>query len=472
MRVVIHADASPSMGTGHVIRSLAAARALRDAGVDVTLASTALDAALIARARSTGVAVVDRLDASRDPSWIVVDGYHLTARIRRDLADPAVPRLVIDDLGEEVSDAALVVNQNLYGREVEYPDGPEILAGPTYALLRPEFGSARPDRNQPAVADRVLVTLGGADPHNATALAVSALSSMSPAPEVRVILGLAHPDAAGVTRAAHGAGFEFIRDAPTLQPHLAWCDLVISGCGTSVLEAARLGRPIIGIVLAENQRRVAQALVREGLGTVVGAHPGIGSQVLREAVERLRHDRDARTWIAAHGPELVDGRGAARVAKALLSGAMRLRRAELSDAERLLAWRNDPTAREASFAQAPIEPAVHRAWLEERLADPAHHVFVGDVGGTSIGVVRFAVDQDVATISVVLAPEARGRGLGTRLVSLGCTRLRRASTVAHVDASIRVGNGASASAFAQAGFRIAEVSSDRVRMRLTMRPVG
>ncbi len=472
MRVVIHADASPSIGTGHVIRSLAVGTALRRAGVDVSLASTRLDPALVARARAVSVEVVDRSVASRDPEWVVVDGYHLTPEIRNGLADPGVPRLIIDDLGRDVTDATMVVNQNLYGRDVEYPEGPEILAGPTYALLRPEFADIEPERLQPEVVERVLITMGGADPHNATQVAISALTEVTPMPRVRVVIGVAHPNAEGVTAAAHAAGFEVLRDTTTLAPHLAWSDIVISGCGTSVLEAARLGRPIVGVVLAENQRAVADAIVHEGLGSIAGEHPVVDRESVRAAVDRLRRDRAARERIRQLGPSLVDGRGAGRVARALLSGRIRLRPATAADADLLLALRNDPTARDASFEREPITRATHNAWLSSQLDDPARHLFIGEVGRGPNGVVRFDVQEKAATISIVLAPGSRGRGIGSRLIALGCMHLRRSVEVRHVDAWIRSGNSASVSAFRNAGFRSVRFVPGRVRMRLPLRPVG
>lgn len=473
MKVVIHADASPQIGTGHVVRCLSLAAALRHDGAEVTLAARTLVGDLGDRAEAMGVGVVDRDAAPRRPSWVVVDGYHLDATSRAGLAEPEVPRVVIDDLGGSVADAALVVNQNLYAG----PAGPthatdgELLAGPTYALLHPAYSDAKPVREQPEIADRILVTMGGSDPHDASSVALAALADLRPRPHIRLLVGTGHPSGDALADRAAGLGVDVARDQPSLQTHLAWADLVVSACGTTVLEAARLGRPLVGIVLADNQLGVAEALEREGLGTVVGRHPSLSPGALRRVVEEVRHDRQRRRDATERGPALVDGRGAGRVARAMRTGPLRLRSATLEDADDLLAWRNDPATRAASFDTAPVDRGTHVAWLRARLDRDDHRLWIAELAGAAVGIVRFGIDERAATISVNVAPERQGAGLGTRMIGSGCARLFAERVVDDVDAWIRPENQASVRAFRAAGFRPVEMLADRHRYRLPLTSV-
>lgn len=474
MDVVIHADASPTIGSGHVVRCLALAAALRAGGARVTLAAAHILDGLRDRADALGVPVVPRETAPRSPDWVVIDGYHLDVAARRHLADPGAPRLVLDDVGGEANDATIALNQNLFAS----PSGPtraasgELLAGPHYALLGPEFAGASPARPQPSRADRILVTMGGSDPRDATSRAVAALAGLVPRPTVRVVVGTAHPDRAAVARAAADGGFEIEVNVPSLAPHLAWSDLVVSGCGTSVLEAARLGRPIVGVVLADNQQAVARALERDGLGIVVGRHPTLDLAVLRSAVAELRDDQLRRMTIAKVGPSLIDGRGAHRVVRILATGPLALRAATRDDGDALLAWRNDASARAASFDTQPIAASAHHAWLADRIHSESHRIWIGLLRGVAVGVVRFAIDAETATISVVVAPEHRGGGIGTRLIAAGCARLAAELGARSVEAWIRPGNDASEAAFRAAGFRVKPVAdSDRICYRLSLEPM-
>ena len=477
MRVVIHADASPRMGTGHVMRCLALATALRRDGAQVKLASDEMTDPLRARAARLEVEVVRRRSAPPDPDWVVFDGYHLGPNDRNALAPAGVPRLVVDDLGDALDDATIVLNQNIYAT----PAGPshagpeaELLAGPAYALLSPEFADSPADAApQPSVARRVLVTMGGADPENATAAAIDGLATLPQGLQVRIIIGASHPSPAETERIARAAGFEVVRDVWSLAPHLIWSDVVVTACGSSVLEIACLGRPMIGVVLAQNQELVAAAVEREGLGIITGRHPHLDASKLAKDLVAMSADHGRRERAAASGRRLVDGRGASRAAGVMRTGPLRLRPATLEDGPRLLEWRMDPVARGASFDTGLIAHDAHVAWLREQLASQEARIWIGMLGDVPVGVVRFRLEGDRATMSVTVAADRRSAGIGRRLISLGSAQLAASTNVSHIDAWIRRENTASEAAFTHAGFRLAsDELADRRRYQLPLAPMG
>jgi UDP-2,4-diacetamido-2,4,6-trideoxy-beta-L-altropyranose hydrolase len=474
MRVTIHSDSSPAIGAGHVARCLALAEALVAGGATVELAADELLDGQRARAGELGVQVVDRLSANREPDWAVIDGYHLQGKARASLARPGVPRLAIDDLGGPIPDAALVVNGNLYaapGRP-SMSTAAEQLLGPTYALLRSEYADAGPERSDPAVVERVLVTMGGADPSDATRLAIETLARHGERPAVRVVVGAAHAASSARAAEARSAGFEAVLAPPSLLPHLAWSDIVVGACGTTVLEVARLGRPLVGIIIADNQEPVAKAVESESLGIVAGRHPGLSVEQLQRAYALIARDAEWRSRIAHVGPQRVDGGGARRVVDALASGPLHLRRATMGDRDRLLSWRNDAATREASFDRQPVAAEEHERWLRARLDDPAHRILIGELSGVPVGVVRFATENHVATISIAVDAGRRRRGIGVRLIGAGVVQLTREGVADRVDAWIRSDNGASLAAFTAAGFRpVDHDASDRRLYRQPLKPM-
>lgn len=144
-----------------------------------------------------------------------------------------------------------------------------------------------------------------------------------------------------------------------------------------------------------------------------------------------------------------------------MSELLVLRPAHADDAARLFAWANDPVARAVSFRDAPIAWETHVAWLSAALADPRRRLYVAEQGGAAVGTARLdrdASDAHVAVVSLNVAPEARGRGVGRALLdaladaarALGFTRLR---------AFVKASNEASARAFVATGYaRVAEVT--------------
>lgn len=131
-----------------------------------------------------------------------------------------------------------------------------------------------------------------------------------------------------------------------------------------------------------------------------------------------------------------------------------LRAAVDGDCRLLFDWANDPETRRMSFSERPIAWEEHRRWFAERLRDPRCLLYILCVSdGTPIGLVRFDVDQRrEAVLSLVVAPERRGRGHGAAAIRLATQESRRARGVTVVRAYVRPENRASVLAFEKAGY--------------------
>jgi L-amino acid N-acyltransferase YncA len=140
--------------------------------------------------------------------------------------------------------------------------------------------------------------------------------------------------------------------------------------------------------------------------------------------------------------------------RAAASPPVTLRDATPADVDLVYAWANDPATRAASFETATIEYADHVAWFGAQLERSDRHVLVAEHEAQPIAIVRLDRSSDDAStcvISVNLAPEARGRGLGRRVLDAAAGRAVRLG-FARIHALIRPENVASAHAFASAGF--------------------
>lgn len=125
--------------------------------------------------------------------------------------------------------------------------------------------------------------------------------------------------------------------------------------------------------------------------------------------------------------------------------ALRMRPATIDDADRLLTWRNDPVTRQAGYTTDEVQPAEHLAWLTALLANPKRELYVAEEAGP-VGTVRVDDVDGVQWLSWTVAPEARGRGIATRMVRL------IAGTIADpLHAAIKADNLASARIAERAG---------------------
>ncbi len=139
-----------------------------------------------------------------------------------------------------------------------------------------------------------------------------------------------------------------------------------------------------------------------------------------------------------------------------MSDVVALRAARVDDAERLYAWANDPVARSASAQGEPIAWDTHLAWLTTVLVNERRHLYVAERAGAPVGTARLDRADDephVAVVSLNIAPEARGRGVGRALLA-ALTAEARALGYARLRAFVKASNEASARAFLATGYAL------------------
>src|SRR5207249_4626074 len=173
-----------------------------------------------------------------------------------------------------------------------------VLAGSSFALLPRPRASFRPAS---ATVSHVLVTTGAVDERGAGAAIAAGLIESVPGAQVRLVVG-----PWGSERVPPGVHPVRARDG--LDDELNTADLVVTAGGVTMLEAMRACRPVVAVVLAENQRRAVEGAVVAG--AVVAADFADAARVAGE----LAADARARAELAATAGREVDGRGAGRVA--------------------------------------------------------------------------------------------------------------------------------------------------------------
>ena len=95
-------------------------------------------------------------------------------------------------------------------------------------------------------------------------------------------------------------------------------DLVIGAGGVGLLERMASGVPSITIELAPNQRLQLRGAAALGATLDVGMVSDLSPEGLQKDISRLAGDPVLRRAMSKHGRKAVDGRGAERVATALL----------------------------------------------------------------------------------------------------------------------------------------------------------
>jgi RimJ/RimL family protein N-acetyltransferase len=124
------------------------------------------------------------------------------------------------------------------------------------------------------------------------------------------------------------------------------------------------------------------------------------------------------------------------------------------DARLLWVWANDPGTRAASYGRPRIPWTGHQAWLRRVLKRRKVLLFIAEAGRGPVGHIRFeSTRPEIAVISLVVAPEARGKGRGAEILRRACPRAMTVLRLKRLLAWVMADNEASLRTFAGAGFR-------------------
>lgn len=135
--------------------------------------------------------------------------------------------------------------------------------------------------------------------------------------------------------------------------------------------------------------------------------------------------------------------------------SLSLRSATPQDCRFVWQVNNHPSVRAQSISTGSIPWSDHQGWYRGVLERADRLLWIAQANDTSVGVVRFDIDARSvsAEISVALAPSARGRGLGKRLIAEASRRACDDAKLRTLIAYIRPENKASLHAFEAAGYR-------------------
>lgn len=370
MKVVFRADASLQMGSGHVMRCLTLADALKAQGADCHFISREHAGHLLEVIRQRGHKVnslVAHLQpaqaaiksivkeapsqqqepphaawlgstwqtdaqetavilASLQPDWLVVDHYALDQRWEETLAPHYRKLMVIDDLADRAHNCDLLLDQNLGRQPQDYanlvPAHCKVLVGPQHALLRPEFAALRAyslqRRDQPALKN-ILITMGGVDQPNATGQVLQALKGCALPQDCRitVVMGQQAQWLQQVRALAQDMHWptEVLVNISDMAQRMADSDLAIGAAGSTSWERCCLGLPTLMVVLAENQKLGAKALQEATAALLIGDVNDIAMKLPLAINPSASHHRlqEMSTATAA----ITDGRGVDKVLKAM-----------------------------------------------------------------------------------------------------------------------------------------------------------
>lgn len=371
--VVIRADANSKIGMGHVMRCLSVADALLKRGEEV-LFVTADDTpvplltkkGIPYRVLHTNYAdmeaelpellcilqeltqraelpeeVLSRMSSQRKDIAILVDSYYVTEKYLAALKK-RITTIYMDDIYAFSYPVDMLINYNIYGEEMGYEKDAafadtKLLLGANYVPLREEFSAGAgyvQSRKElslgaanvtPAEEGGILITTGGSDSFNLAgqllmeAMKYDALKEK----EYHVVSGSLNPHIGELQALAQKHENIHIHcNVTNMAELMAESEVALSAGGSTLYELCAMGVPVIAFSFAENQERLVQTFVKRGIAQYGGNYRTDGNKMIQNTIaglEKLCGDEALKTEYRRKALQLVDGRGAERIAEALLS---------------------------------------------------------------------------------------------------------------------------------------------------------
>lgn len=454
VKFLFRADASLAIGSGHIMRCLTLAQALREQGHSIhficrahvghlydyimaqgftvhllpkpsscfSLTSAVPHATWLGVSEAEDFSDCETVLREWVPDWIVCDHYALSVDWeKRARAVCASKIMVIDDLHDRLHDADLLLDQNLGHTVDDYvglvPPYCHVLAGTRYALLRSEFVQWREyslshRQTYCKGVQSILVNLGGVDVDNRTLDILHVLQEVvSSQCEVTVVMGKTAPHTDTIYHFAEAAPYrcQVLTAVNNMAELMAKSDLAIGAAGSSAWERCCLGLPTAMLVLADNQQTIADALSKKGAAYVLTKH--------REATElrRILTDAVALVGQSAVASVLCDGMGVVRVVQHLidpLPSFATLSPVSMDDLETIRHWRNHINIRRWMFSQEQITAQQHKQWFLKRQNHTDFSMRLYCVDGHAQGFVSFTCRaENVWEWGFYLSPDcSRGHG--------------------------------------------------------------
>lgn len=337
LTALFRVNANAEIGIGHVMRCLALAQALEQAGgASIFLLNS--EAISLCRKRHdwTGRIVEipkDILNTQEESQWvvqqatqlsasfIVLDGYDFDESYRQILTASNLLQVCFDDNNQLPNlHADVVINGAANVTEFDYersaPKAHKCL-GDSYRVMRQEFLSL-PELswNQ---RHSMTITMGGSDPKHLTLPLLKALDSLAFAEPIRVVTGVAYPHLEALTRFIQGSQLciQHIHDCQQIADVFCHSRLTLSAAGGSQFELMTCASPAILFVVADNQLNATEQAQQQGWCEAVDARNDASAVAWAQQSIALWNNEPKLRAMSDIAIQMADANGATRVAQVI-----------------------------------------------------------------------------------------------------------------------------------------------------------
>jgi UDP-2,4-diacetamido-2,4,6-trideoxy-beta-L-altropyranose hydrolase len=230
--------------------------------------------------------------------WIIVDNYKLDEKWESGIRSFVNKVMVIDDLADRKHDCDVLLDQNLFWNlEQRYagliPGHCQTLFGPKFALLRPEFSTARRTlKKRDGIIKSILVFYGGTDPTGETIKTLEVITVLKDQRFRDLIVDVVVGEGNLYRQQLHKmcdmiSNTNFHCQINYMADLMSKADLALGAGGSVTWERCSLALPAIVTITAKNQLETSRYIASLGAIRCLGWHENVTGQKLAKALTEL-----------------------------------------------------------------------------------------------------------------------------------------------------------------------------------------
>lgn len=332
--VCIRVDMNEQIATGHMMRCLSIADALRDLGEQVTFILADEQAINLLKQRGYDAIVLytqwndmdgelqglSQMIQNEQIEKLLIDSYLVTPQYLAKLSE-SVKTVYIDDMNLFDYPVGAIICYANYWKKFNYPIEQvekHYYVGTKYVPLKSVFWNCgkKVIAEQP---EKLLVLTGGSDPYHVSELILNCID-LYKFRNIDVICGMYNTDYRRLVKHYKKyVNIRFHQAVNNIEAYMQNADIAISAGGTTLYELCACGTPTISYSFADNQWYNVRQFEEDGVIDYAGdarVDDIVGNIMFY--LEKYRADFQLRKSRSERMQKMVDGKGATRIAKILI----------------------------------------------------------------------------------------------------------------------------------------------------------
>jgi UDP-2,4-diacetamido-2,4,6-trideoxy-beta-L-altropyranose hydrolase len=252
-KIVFIANASSEIGTGHIMRCLTVANALKKYDFDITFIMQDLEGNLIDYVKAHSFKhSFDYIKAD----LYIIDSYTVDISIEKELRRFTKYIMVVDDLANREHDCDILLDPTIVSDYTTRYDSLVSqdcikLLGAKYLILREEFIKARKTKKIKSI-ENLLVFMGGSDPTAETLKILKALEHFR-FKNIDIVVGKSNQKKDEIRQICLDKKYNYYEQINNISDLMNKADFALGAGGITAWERAYVGLPSINTIVAQNQ---------------------------------------------------------------------------------------------------------------------------------------------------------------------------------------------------------------------------